>query len=305
MIDRIRQGIRLPEGVLGIGDDCAILPQKDGIDTLVSTDMLVEGSHFLLSGISPYDLGWKSAAVNISDLAAMGARPVASFLSLALSPEVDAEWMDEFIRGYRDISDKYSCALLGGDTTASRKLVCINVAVLGEVPSGKAKLRSTACKGDLICVSGFLGDSAAGLRLILESEDGPACLLEKHRRPEPRVAEGMELCSDPGVHAMMDISDGIASDLRHILKASGRGAVIDTRKIPVSSALHDYCSAKGLDALELALCGGEDYELLFTVSPEAEKRLKLKHFVIGRIEGPAETLRFEGTDKDYLGFRHF
>ena len=115
MIDRIRQGIRLPEGVLGIGDDCAILPQKDGIDTLVSTDMLVEGSHFLLSGISPYDLGWKSAAVNISDLAAMGARPVASFLSLALSPEVDAEWMDEFIRGYRDISDKYSCALLGGD----------------------------------------------------------------------------------------------------------------------------------------------------------------------------------------------
>ena len=197
MIDRIRQGIRLPEGALGIGDDCAILPQKDGIDTLVSTDMLVEGSHFLLSGISPYDLGWKSAAVNISDLAAMGARPVASFLSLALSPEVDAEWMDEFIRGYRDISEKYSCTLLGGDTTASRKLVCINVAVLGEVPSGKAKLRSTACEGDLICVSGFLGDSAAGLRLILESEDGPACLLEKHRRPEPRVAEGIELCSYP------------------------------------------------------------------------------------------------------------
>ncbi len=305
MIDRIRQGISLPEGVLGIGDDCAILPQKDGNDTLVSTDMLVEGSHFLLSGISPYDLGWKSAAVNLSDLAAMGARPLASFLSLALSPKVDAEWMDEFLRGYRGISEKYSCPLLGGDTTASKELVCINVAVLGEAPSGKAKLRSTACEGDLVCVSGFLGDSAAGLRLILNREEGNPYLLDRHRHPEPRVAEGLALCADPGVHAMMDISDGVASDLRHILKASGKGAVIDTRRIPVSSDLHDYCSEKGLDALELALCGGEDYELLFTISPEAEKRLKIKHFVIGRIEGPSETLRFEGTDKDYLGFRHF
>ena len=304
MIDRIRQGIRLPEGVLGIGDDCAILPQKDGIDTLVSTDMLVEGSHFLLSGISSYDLGWKSAAVNISDLAAMGARPVASFLSLALSPEVDAEWMDEFIRGYRDISDKYSCALLGGDTTASRKLVCINVAVMGEVPSGKAKLRSTACEGDLICVSGFLGDSAAGLRLILESEDGPACLLEKHRRPEPRVAEGMELCSDPGVHAMMDISDGVASDLRHILKASSVGAEVDCGAIPMSTQMQKTCASLGLDPVEKALCGGEDYELLFTIGEQELKRLDVEHYVIGRITA-GSTLVWKGSDRDYLGFRHF
>ena len=274
-----------PDGVLGIGDDCAVIPQRAGMDTLVTTDLLIEDRHFLLSDISPEQLGWKSAAVNISDIAAMGGRPVATFLSIALpkrlplrqedppgdqSPDhryreglfrlpdgggksspvedgcADSEggsvekWVDRFIDGYKAMCDKFGVPLLGGDTSASPDKLFINVTVLGECPHGKALRRSGARPGDLICVTGTLGDSAAGLRLVLErsashsephschserSEESPAApeltLIRRHYCPMPRVAEGQALAAVPGVHAMMDISDGIASDLRHILKASG------------------------------------------------------------------------------------
>ena len=285
-----------PDGVLGIGDDCAVIPQRAGMDTLVTTDLLIEDRHFLLSDISPEQLGWKSAAVNISDIAAMGGRPVATFLSIALpkrlplrqedppgdqSPDhryreglfrlpdgggksspvedgcADSEggsvekWVDRFIDGYKAMCDKFGVPLLGGDTSASPDKLFINVTVLGECPHGKALRRSGARPGDLICVTGTLGDSAAGLRLVLErsaaslrpvlersashselqschserSEESPSVpertLIRRHYCPMPRVAEGQALAAVPGVHAMMDISDGIASDLRHILKASG------------------------------------------------------------------------------------
>ena len=168
-IDSIRKQFSVPEGFTGIGDDCAIIPRGDGLETLVTKDMLVEDVHFLLDRISAYDLGWKSAAVNISDIAAMGGTPVASFLSLALPSALIADglWLNEFIRGYRDLSIRFSCPLLGGDTTSSPDGLCIDVTVLGSAPAGHSVKRSGALDGDLVCVSGFIGDSGAGLKLLL------------------------------------------------------------------------------------------------------------------------------------------
>lgn len=312
LIGRIRERFRAPEGVTGIGDDCAVIPQRSGRDTLVSTDMLVEGTHFLRADISPYALGWKSAAVNISDIAAMGGRPTATFLSVALPAGLDAGWMEEFIRGYAEISERFGAALLGGDTTASPDRICINVAVLGECPGGSARLRSAAREGDLVCVTGCLGDSAAGLKAILEGVERDAdvqALIDRHYLPLPRVEEGQRLAATPGVHAMMDISDGIGSDLEHILEASGVIAEIDVADIPLSSVLKRTCKRFGWDPLGLAVGGGEDYELLFTCSRQAEMVLTTPHFVIGRIlsgrPDRGRRINWLGADIPARGFDHF
>ena len=319
LIDRIRKMFPGPDGVTGIGDDCAILPQRSGQDTLVSTDLLIEGTHFLREDIPPYRLGWKSAAVNLSDIAAMGGRPTATFLSLALPADLSPDWVVEFLRGYGDISARFGAALLGGDTTLSPDRICINVAVLGECPSGTARKRSDAQPGDLVCVTGTLGDSAAGLKAILEGigrDTDVQALIDRHYLPQPRVAEGLQLAAAPGVHAMMDISDGIGSDLNHILEASGVGAEVDTGMLPLSPALQRVCAREGWDAVELAVSGGEDYELLFTVAPDAEKTLPVPHTVTGRIT-PRQSERsschsersrgisWVGADRPFGGFDHF
>ncbi len=323
-------------GTLGIGDDCAVLPQREGLDTLVTTDLLIEERHFLLSDISPWQLGWKSAAVNISDIAAMGGRPEATFLSIALPKQFPsvADWVDEFIGGFKALSERFGVPLLGGDTSASPDKLFINVTVLGSCPHGAAILRSGAKAGDLICVTGPLGDAGAGLKLILDraaSPDGSdasggqaSChsersrgifslqeqtLICRHYEPVPRVAEGIALRECGGVHAMMDISDGIASDIRHILKASGAlGADIDLKSLPLSDELRAVCGERGWDPYELAVGGGEDYELLLTVAPEALEKARQavgSLSVIGRIT-KEPGIRWEGgSHKDYQGFTHF
>ena len=310
LIDRIRKMTSVPDpSWVGIGDDCAVIPLSPetggapASDLLVSTDMLVEGTHFLMEDISPRQLGWKSAAVNISDIAAMGGKPIATFLSLALPKTLPEQWMQEFMEGYNGISEKYGAALLGGDTTCSPDRICINVTVLGTCPRGKAKLRSAARPGDLVCVTGTLGDSAAGLKLILGGQKGAAPrLMDRHYTPTPRVEEGLALSCLPGVHAMMDISDGVGSDLRHILDESGVGARIDTGKLPISKELQDLCIKKGWDPRELALCGGEDYELLFTMDPQETP--DIPYTVIGEITANP-TVTWEGGSRDYMGYKHF
>lgn len=305
LIDRIKAGMDIPEGIIGIGDDCAVIPQAGDKDLLISTDMLVEGTHFILDDINPYRLGWKSAAVNLSDIAAMGGRPVATFLSFALPEKTDTKWVDEFFSGYTDISKRYNCPLLGGDTTASPDRVCINVAIIGECPSGKALMRSGAQEGDKICVTGYLGDAGAGLKVILENarrNSDAQALIAMHYMPIPRVEEGLKLSATEGIHSMMDISDGIASDLRHILDASHKGAEIDVASLPLSDEMLRCCRRNGWDPVELALTGGEDYELLFTAAPEAS--IDVKHTVIGRITGSGQ-LVWTGTERDFEGYRHF
>lgn len=312
LIERIQARFRAPDGVTGIGDDCAVLPQSTGRDTLVSSDMLIEGTHFLRKEIPPYDLGWKSAAVNLSDVAAMGGKPTGTFLSLALPADLDTDWIDAFMHGYADISERFGTPLLGGDTTASPDRICINVTVLGECPYARARLRSGAQKGDVICVTGSLGDSAGGLKAILEGVERDMDvqrLIDRHYRPIPRVPEGEELRLNLGVHAMMDLSDGLASDLQHILAASEMNAEIDVTAIPLSLALKHVCASQGWDPVALAVCGGEDYELLFTCTPQTEMLLSVPHFVIGKITDRARgeaRISWRGAQGPVApGFDHF
>lgn len=333
LIDEIKKRFPTPDGVTGIGDDCAILPQHSDRETLVSTDMLMEGVHFLMDDVSPYDLGWKSAAVNVSDIAGMGGRPEGCFLSFALPKTLNDNWLLQFIDGFKALCDRFACPLLGGDTTSSLDRLCISVTVLGssvkQLPGqawtpGSARRRSDARSGDLICVTGNLGDSAAGLKAVLDSagnssasncpsSSAAAILRERHYRPIPQVEAGLVLSATPEVHAMMDISDGIGSDLRHILKASEVSAEVDVNSIPLSKELIQFCSEQSTDdcdPLTFALDGGEDYQLLFTATPAAVEALKakgLRFYVIGRITGACSAcqLTWLNTDRDFHGFTHF
>lgn len=259
-----RPALRSP---LGVGDDCALLAPAPGMQLAVSSDMLVEGRHFL-STVDPARLGHKALAVNLSDLAACGAKPLAFTLALAL-PGVDEGWLEGFSRGLFALADEHGCELVGGDTTQGPLNICITV--FGEVPAGQALLRSGARPGDDIYVSGTLGDA----RLALEALQGhialPADVLAAARlrleRPTPRVALGLAL---RGVaSSALDVSDGLLGDLGHILRASGTGACIDTSITTDLIAASDFpISARSQFDPELlhqcTLAGGDDYELAFT-----------------------------------------
>lgn len=305
---------------MGIGDDCAILPADEFTDFVITTDMLVEDIHFIRSKISPFNLGHKSLAVNLSDIAAMGAKPTGSFLSIAIPSDVEVEYIDELMEGYHQLSQKYHLPLMGGDTTRSPDKIVINISVIGKIAKNKARLRSMACSGDVIAVTGFLGDSAAGLKLILEgykSSDITDYLILSHNRPHPALNEGQWLAEQPGVNAMMDISDGISSDLMHILKASKKTAVIELEKLPVSKQLAKYSEEHHFNVARLATSGGEDYQLLLTVdklkfetiADEFMKKFNKPLYAIGLIgEGKPEIAYFENGKTAVvpgLGFNHF
>ena len=302
----------------GIGDDCAVIPIDrdtkgftDSDEILFSTDLLMEGVHFLREESSPEDVGWKAAAVNLSDIAAMGGTPTATFLSIALPKDAQGEWAERFISGYAQISKQYNVPLLGGDTTSSLRDIAINVGVMGKCPAGKALCRDGARVGDTVFVTGPLGDSAGGLQVILKGvERGAeeAVLVERHKRPVPRVAEGKALRETGLVGAMMDISDGIASDLRHILKASGVGAEVDLARLPISEELASTCKKYGWDAHELAAGGGEDFELLFTAPAEIADMVDFPIYPIGRIVAGSElSWLHKGSQStfDTTGYKHF
>ena len=206
-------------GFEGIGDDCAVLPVADGDALLFTADLLNEGVHFLRRATSARELGGKALAVNLSDIAAMGGRPVATLLSLALPPDAGETWAEEFMEGYRALSERYGVALVGGDTTRSGQDITINVTAIGRAPLSCIKRRSAARPGDVLFTTGALGASGAGLRDLLAGRlDTPAAV--EHRNPRPQVEEGLWLGMRREVHAMMDLSDGLASDLRHILDLS-------------------------------------------------------------------------------------
>ena len=333
-IDFIKEHFKAPDGVTGIGDDCAVLPiwpirsypawqwrkmenmpgvtfPTDSGELLVSTDLLMEGVHFLREESSPEDIGWKAAAVNLSDIAAMGGSPVATFLSIALPKDAQGEWAERFIKGYAEISNLFDVPLLGGDTTSSLRDIAINVCVLGRCQSDKAIKRSGARPGDVIYVTGTLGDSAAGLQAILnnlEKTEDVATLIHRHKRPIPRLRAGTDLIDTGVVGAMMDISDGIASDLRHILKASGVGAEVDLARLPISEELASTCKKYGWDAFELAAGGGEDFELLFTAPAGIASMVDFPIYPIGKIvEGSELQWMKDGvrSDFDATGYKHF
>ncbi|MGL5360651.1 MAG: thiamine-phosphate kinase [Shewanella sp.] len=251
---------------LSIGDDCALVQPAENKSIAISCDTLVENVHFF-PDMPPQALGYKALAVNLSDLAAMGAEPAWMTLALTL-PEVDEAWLRGFSDGLFEAADYYGIALIGGDTTRGPRT--INITVHGQLPQGKAITRQGAKVGDWIYVTGTLGDSALGLDILRGAQEVETehkeFLINRHYRPTPRVLAGQSLRSLAS--SAIDLSDGFISDIGHILKASKVGAVVDVSHIPLSQALQESVSEE--QALGYALTGGEDYELLFTV-PEAQK----------------------------------
>lgn len=301
-----------PNVVLGVGDDCALLKVPEGMTLAVSVDTSVAGVHFP-EETAPADIGYRSLAVNLSDLAAMGAEPSWFTLALTLEQAEDA-WLEAFSSGLFELADRFRVPLVGGDVTRGRLSVCIEVG--GLVPDGKALLRSGARPGDAIYVTGTLGDAAAALALRARGETWagvPPALRVRVDRPSPRVAEGLALRDLAS--ACIDVSDGIAADLGHILARSAAGARIEADSLPRSAAFRE--AEPELEApLALLLGGGDDYELCFCVPPEHEARLHERFAELGtrltRI-GTVESepgLRCMGTegrpvDLTHAGYRHF
>lgn len=291
---------------LGIGDDAALLSAPEaGEQWAVSTDTLVEGVHFA-PGAAAEALGHKALAVNLSDLAAMGARPFVALLALTL-PEAAEGWLRDFSRGFGALLRQHGLSLVGGDTT--RGPLSITVTVIGRVPAGFALRRANAQVGDIVAVTGTLGDAALALRL---GPGAPSALARRLHRPEPRVDAGLVLRSL--AHAAIDLSDGLLADLGHVCEASGVGASLRADLIPASA---DFLAVSPADALALQVAGGDDYELCVCLPPEsvseaitalAETGVTLT--VIGRCtrETGVRLLQADGSAADLAGqtgYRHF
>lgn len=311
----------LPPDIQGIGDDCAIMPYKDEHSLLVTTDMLIENVHFLTSKISPEDLGHKSLAVNLSDIAAMGGRPLYAFLSIGLPPTLEVSWLDRFFDGLEKLAKEENVLLLGGDTTSSLSGFIVNIVILGEAKNSQIKKRSQAVAGDLICCTGPLGSSGAGLKVLLEDlpiDEMTEVLVHSHHHPRPHLKEGQWLAAHPAVHAMIDVSDGIDSDVRRLMEQSHCGAEIDLNQLPLTTNLIKASERFGWNVEELAVTAGEDYCLLFTVDPKEYFQLQKEYEtyfqsplpVIGKITSHPLTLLYLGRDRKPVtiqkkGFDHF
>jgi thiamine-monophosphate kinase len=257
-------------GALGLKDDAALLEIPPGCELAVTTDALVAGVHFLADD-PPERIAQKIMRVNLSDLAAMGAKPFGVFLAACFPKDVGEKWLNSFVAGLKADVAEFSCPVLGGDTVATPGPATFSLTALGIVEKGMGLKRSSAKVGDLLCVSGTIGDAVLGLRLLTGSadisEEHSAFLIDRYHLPQPRIALGSKLIGL--AHAAMDISDGLIGDLAHICKASGVGARIEADKVPLSPSARAGI-ATGLAKLEDLITGGDDYELLFTI-PESRR----------------------------------
>ncbi|MGH9903843.1 MAG: thiamine-phosphate kinase, partial [Pyrinomonadaceae bacterium] len=270
--------------ITGIGDDAAVLRNHAGLDSLVTADLLVEDVDFRRATTTPRLLGHKALAVSLSDIAAMGGRPRWALVSVGVPRDVwESDFLDEFYEGFYALALGHGVTLVGGDVSRTPERVVVDSVVMGEAARGRAVLRSGARPGDRIFVTGALGGAAAGLQLLeagarlstrpRQSRAGPReRLLLRHLRPTPRVAWGQLLGEKRLAAAMIDLSDGLSSDLSHLCRESGVGARIDAASIPVDPLIRK-ARASTTDDLSLALNGGEDFELLFTVHPRRAARL--------------------------------
>ena len=314
LIARLTAGLPSRADVaLGVGDDAALLNLSGfAADSLLvaTCDAQIERQHFTLGVATPEEAGHKALAVNLSDLAAMGAEPLWALVSLLLPRALDVATLDGVYAGLRSLAARYSVALVGGNVAATDGPLAIDVTALGRVPRDQALTRAGGGPGDLVLVTGMLGAAAAGVllqggdaRLDAVSGEAKAHARAAQVSPQPRVAEGRALAASGVVTAMLDVSDGLAADLGHLCAASNAGAELDADVIPVDPAASDVAAALGRDALQLALEGGEDYELLFTVPPArleqalavvAEARGVAR--VIGRLTEPGSGLRIRFVD---------
>ena len=321
--------------LLGIGDDAAALSLSPSKTLLTTTDMLLEGVHFDLSYTDFYSLGWKSAAVNLSDIAAMGGVPRFCLTALGIPSTISVEQIKDFYKGFHALCRKYDVDLVGGDTCRSEKGLVISVTALGEVEKKKMLTRAGARAGDLIFVTGTLGDSAAGMEVLkagarvqgsgarvqgpgsrgkghnseLRTQNSP--LIRKHLRPNPRIESGRKIALSGFATSMIDISDGLSSDLGHICEESGVGAEINAEQLPFSKDIQRAVDQLRTIPLQYALSGGEDYELLFTLQPSKLKKflaLKIPSTQIGAVIAGNKMFLNEQGKRAVLrpkGFNHF
>ncbi len=308
------------KSIVGIGDDCAIIPAEQGMAWLITTDALVEGVHFIKSQIPPSDLGFKCVAVSVSDMTAKGGESKYAFLSVALPKTLESSWLSDLIGGIRQACDQWNVFLLGGDTVESKRDLFFSLTLMGTADLQKIKYRHLAKPGDILCVSGYLGDSGGGLKALqqqLPKTKEVEYLIHAHFHPEPQPSHGIWLAAHSAVHAMMDISDGLICDLRRLLKSSQVGAVIEISNLPISDPLSRSSRDHGWNPLELALTGGEDYCLLLTVVEDAfeeiqhsfQKQFGQPLYPIGRITDQKEELLYQKHNQtvelNYKTFDHF
>ena len=313
LIDRLarRSPTTHPDLLAGIGDDAAVIDRTftDGDYLLVTTDMLVENSHFRRDWATPSQIGAKSVACNVSDIAAMGGTPTFMFVSLVLASDSDVAWVEALYQGMADACRRYGLVLAGGDTTHG-DAVTISITLLGRVSPSDLRLRSHARPGELLCVTGHLGGAAAGLAMLSAGLDPYDYLRDKHLNPGCRLDVAPTIA--PLARAMIDISDGLAAEVNHLCDQSGTGAEIIAADIPIHPTVREAARLTGKDPLAFALSGGEDFELLFSISPQNRQRLEdkgLEAIVVGRVTSASLGRRLILPDgsKTFLpgGYNHF
>jgi len=329
LIDRLAKRLHPPaiDVIAGIGDDVAVIAfggfRDAGCPYLLATcDVQVAGVHFLPGRITPYQLGCKVAAINLSDIAAMGGRPRHFLVSLAMPPDTPVAYLEALYDGLSEEARRHGADVVGGNMSRASSLT-IDLTLLGEVMPDHLLRRSGAQAGDLLLVTGALGTSAAGLALVIDpelkatAEDRERCL-QAHLTPTPRLAESAVIVREGGATAMIDISDGLMADLGHICEASGTGAELWEEAIPLLDATRRVAEAAGTDPLQWALSGGEDYELLFTARPDRAETLARNVTdstgtpvtIIGAIRPPSDGHRLRHRDGSQLplhaaGWDHF
>jgi len=301
LIDRV---VRRGGALVGVGDDAAVLKYKRDRHLLFTTDMLCEGDHFRRDWYTPRQIGAKAMEVNVSDIAAMGGLPTYALVSVSLTDDTSVEFMDGLYEGMYAVADEYGFKVVGGDTTHGKTMV-VNVALLGEVEKDMLSLRSDAKTGDIICVTGDLGKSAAGLELLKAGVEGD---VSAHLQPRCRLREARRIAGH--CNAMIDVSDGLASEVNHICDMSGVGAVVYRDRIPVSKLTSDSAAKVGGDPIDYALNGGEDYELVFTIPEGKLGRLKAgcQTSAVGRILDASEGVTLDSGGKTTPlrgGYDHF
>jgi thiamine-monophosphate kinase len=318
LIRRLRRATSMPAAattsvVAGIGDDAAVLKLTPGCLLLVTTDLLLEHIHFDLACTTYRQLGYKAAMANLSDIAAMGGVPRYVLIAMALTARERPSDVAVLYAGIHAACRPAGTAVVGGDTSASRSGLFLSLTVLGEAVPQEVLRRSGACTGDLIYVTGTLGDAQAGLELLRGHKTGPrrtrlsardkAFLIARHVTPTARLAEAQRLAKGRLASAAIDLSDGLAGDLRHVCEESGVGALVDVRRLPLSPSLLAYAQRQRQDPVAYALSGGEDYELLFTVPPTQVARVEalirrrqLRATAIGAITPRRQGLRLIGAD---------
>src|SRR5215471_2920103 len=324
LIDRLQQRLQqtAPAHLMrGIGDDCAVLRPTAGRDLLLTTDTQEEGVHFRRDWSTPQDIGWRCLAVNVSDIAAMGGNPLGAVIALSVPATLEVAFVEALYDGLQELATAYDCPIIGGNISRASEHLAVTITVLGDVPSGRGVYRSGAQVGDEVWVTGDLGGAKAGLEVLLHPEIltdlATSEVLRRYRRPRPRLREAQYLRQHGVLHSLIDISDGLSSDLAHICVESDVGARLEAAHLPISPAVHQVARALQVDPLTFALHGGEDFELCLTapagslvsLQPLFTAQFQCPLVRVGTVKpGPGVTLRLvDGTERPLRarGYDHF